>query len=384
MNSAPKRVAPSLVCMLLMCIETWGASALPPAVQADMLSTRIVDAIGAGRIGELLPLFDQYHSLEAQGVKVPPPLSFYEAKAADQAGDKARAYDAITTYLQSIDRSDRHYADALRWYPQLAELPEVRRHIAEVADLQRRKADAGTAVLVATVPPKYAEFVKASAALSPEDRKAVTTLLATGMELYDQGDCGAAAKALQKVVDLDPANVRGSYYLGECLRREHHKHEATEYLERAAQLGTGTPEAFKADAALEELSKPVPVEQLSDDEMVDALVGTWLPDSKSVSGFLKEHPMEIYKDSSGVLQMRGCYAVLYDVVIRHCGEPSTLNVVKTLVTWLVNFHATDHLKLQYKLVSADRLQLVSATESNLLQTDGHCLHDFCFAILKKK
>jgi len=89
------------------------ADTLPVSAQADVLKVKIIKAFEAQRPGDALAAIEKYHALELQGVKMPPVLLYYEARAAKEVGKTTRAKDALAQYLKIASASDPHYQDAV-------------------------------------------------------------------------------------------------------------------------------------------------------------------------------------------------------------------------------------------------------------------------------
>lgn len=128
--------------------------------------------------------------------------------------------------------------------------------------------------------PPYADLSARSAALTDDLRDRARESFSIGFGLWQAGDCAAAVMAFRRGLDIDPANPQANYYHGDCLQKLRRRLDATEAFKRAAALGEGTPEGFKALAALEALSKPVPIREMSRDELRTAYVGVWAPEGK--------------------------------------------------------------------------------------------------------
>ncbi len=95
-------------------------STLPAKVQADILNAAVIEGLKAQDYAAVLTAITQYRALEKQGVEVPVPLFFYEAKAAAAMGDATRARMALEAYLKRATSTDRNYSEAVRWYPTLS------------------------------------------------------------------------------------------------------------------------------------------------------------------------------------------------------------------------------------------------------------------------
>ena len=99
-----------LLAGLFTLFIAYGAVALPPEVQADLLKQQIVDALKKEDVKTALAAFDKYHALN---VKMPPPLMFLEAKAAWAAGDSLRAYESLEAFLKVSPQEGKQYSEAL-------------------------------------------------------------------------------------------------------------------------------------------------------------------------------------------------------------------------------------------------------------------------------
>ena len=157
----------------------------------------------------------------------------------------------------------------------------------------------GQAALSKTqTPAQYSNLLERSALLTPGQRAKATEMFSTGFALWQSGDFAAAAKAFQLGLDIDPANVPANYYLGDCLLRGRHPKLAADFFTRASKLGGGTPESFKAEVALEEISKQFSTDDMSPDEIKAMYVGAWVFD-RDKSEFV------IYRDERGELHIKG-------------------------------------------------------------------------------
>lgn len=114
-----------------------------------------------------------------------------------------------------------------------------------------------------------------SSSLTNEQRAQARQLFATGFELWQGGDCAAAVLAFGQGLVIDPANPQANFYRGDCLQKLRRREEAAEAFKRAMTYGAGTPEGFKAQAALNALAKPASVQELSENDIKTLLVGNW-------------------------------------------------------------------------------------------------------------
>ena len=121
----------------------------------------------------------------------------------------------------------------------------------------------------------YADLAAQSAALSAEQRLEARRLFASGFDLWQAGDCTAATLAFGEGLKLDPANPQANYYHGDCLLKLRRRDEATEAFRRASTLGAGSTEGFKAQAALEDVSRPQSVAGLSAAQYEKIWLGDW-------------------------------------------------------------------------------------------------------------
>jgi len=130
------RILPTIISGMAVFITALAEaqSPLPLSVQADVLNNKIVGALKVGNTKEALQGLDEYHKLEAQGIPVPSPLLYEEAILAKSSGNLLRAYDTLESYLKKADRSDRHYAEAVRLYPELENSKVVRARAVEKAN----------------------------------------------------------------------------------------------------------------------------------------------------------------------------------------------------------------------------------------------------------
>ena len=109
----------------VLCLGLWlvlgvavAQSDLPPAVQADLLRNQIIAQAKANDADGVLVSLDQYHKLvDANKLEFPAPLSWIEAKAANDVGDSKRALAALTVFLRHADRGFAEYKQALALYP---------------------------------------------------------------------------------------------------------------------------------------------------------------------------------------------------------------------------------------------------------------------------
>lgn len=109
----------------------------------------------------------------------------------------------------------------------------------------------------------YAELSARSAALAPEQKAQAAQLFSTGFGLWQSGDFAAAVIAFKQGLEIDPANPTANFYYGDSLLKTRDKKGAAEYLARAVGLGGTSPESFKAKAALDALSTPVPFSEMT-------------------------------------------------------------------------------------------------------------------------
>lgn len=133
--------------------------------------------------------------------------------------------------------------------------------------------------LVAAQGAAVADPAAISSALTDEQRAQARQLFATGFELWQGGDCAAAVLAFGQGLSIDPANPQANFYRGDCLQKLRRREEAAEAFKRAMTYGAGTPEGFKAQAAFEALSKPLPFSELSPSERKRLYVGDWILES---------------------------------------------------------------------------------------------------------
>lgn len=133
-------IAVSLL-LIVVCNFATAQSTLPPAVQADILKAQIFEALKKKDFKLVLSEMDKYHKLERQGIEVPVPLLFYEAKAASETGDLARAHDVLEAYLKRATSADRNYAEAIRWYPALTASEPIRARALSVETQKRQKVN---------------------------------------------------------------------------------------------------------------------------------------------------------------------------------------------------------------------------------------------------
>ena len=122
---------------------------------------------------------------------------------------------------------------------------------------------------------EFTELVGRPGSLTAEQKAKARELFSTGFVLWQSGDNAAAAIGFRRGLDIDPANPQANYYLGDCLRRTNHRKEAADYFNRASLLGNGSAESLKAEAALQALSNPVSIADMSADELKDVVVGSW-------------------------------------------------------------------------------------------------------------
>jgi tetratricopeptide (TPR) repeat protein len=147
-----------------------------------------------------------------------------------------------------------------------------------------------------------------SAALSSEQRDSASALFATGFSLWQSGDFDAASRAFKRGLDIDPANPQANYYLGDCLRRSKQRKEAQAFFARAVAFGGQSPEAFKAETALEQLAKEPSVDELLPEEILEWAIGTWKDPSYPMA--MKSSRFTIYRDQDGKIAIKGtgpCY-----------------------------------------------------------------------------
>jgi tetratricopeptide (TPR) repeat protein len=149
--------------------------------------------------------------------------------------------------------------------------------------------------------PTYADLVERSKALTPDQKNQAQQMFNTGFTLWQSGDFASATQAFKEGLDIDPANSQANYYYGDCLRQAKHRNEAIEYFKRANALGGGSPERFKAKAALDELAKPPTVDEMSSEELKDLYVGTWNEFGEG------DREFKISKDAKGDLIISGSF-----------------------------------------------------------------------------
>ena len=104
-------------------LDVGAQTALPPSVQADLLKSKIVDAVKAGKTDVAMKLIRDFHGLEAQGINVPQPLLLFEAKEYHKRSEEVPAFDVLTKYLNAPKQSDQEYSVALRLYEELESNP---------------------------------------------------------------------------------------------------------------------------------------------------------------------------------------------------------------------------------------------------------------------
>ncbi|MCC7311647.1 MAG: tetratricopeptide repeat protein [Sulfuritalea sp.] len=133
-----------------------------------------------------------------------------------------------------------------------------------------------------------AEISAKSASMTDEERTRSQKAFSVGFELWQNGDCNAAVMAFRRGLDIDPANPQANFYYGDCLQRLRRREEAAAALRRALKFGDGTPEGYKAQAALESVSKPPALSELSGDEKRKLFIGVWAPNGDPKSAFTIE------------------------------------------------------------------------------------------------
>jgi tetratricopeptide (TPR) repeat protein len=152
-----------------------------------------------------------------------------------------------------------------------------------------------------TSPPmQHADVPDNSHSPTSDEKLQAQQLFSTGFGLWQSGDFESAAKAFKRGLSLDPRNIQANYYLGECLRKTNHREEAKQSYSRVVALGANTPEGFKAATALEQLAKPATPDEMTNDELIQAFVGTWKLDYNG-------HEIKIYTDPAGKLQIKGSF-----------------------------------------------------------------------------
>lgn len=139
----------------------------------------------------------------------------------------------------------------------------------------------GTGFLWAQTPgaaalPKYSELIVRSAELTPEQKNQALTFFKLGFDLWQSGDFSAAQIAFKQGLDIDPVNPQANYYYGDSLLKTKDRKGAAEFFARSAALGPATLEGIKSQAALQALTKPVPLPEMSIEEIKEIYIGTWL------------------------------------------------------------------------------------------------------------
>jgi hypothetical protein len=120
-----------------VALSTQALSALPLRARSDLLVVRSENANSAGQGAEALAMFFSLQGLGANALD--PPLSFFEARAANAAGDPTRAVAALTAYLQTEEPGSAGHQHAL---PLLAETLDQRaRQPAETLGAARQAMD---------------------------------------------------------------------------------------------------------------------------------------------------------------------------------------------------------------------------------------------------
>lgn len=105
-----------LLFAVLLPFESYAAETLSPQVRADLLSQRIVQEIEQDNRAQVLRSMDEYYELEKQGATIPVPLRLLDAETASFLGRNTRALCALESYLNSADRKESRYAQALKSY----------------------------------------------------------------------------------------------------------------------------------------------------------------------------------------------------------------------------------------------------------------------------
>ena len=154
----------------------------------------------------------------------------------------------------------------------------------------------------------YAELSARSASLSPEQKAQAAQLFSTGFGLWQSGDFAAAAIAFKQGLEIDPANAAANFYYGDSLLKNRDKKGAAEYLSRAVAMGGTSPESFKAKAALDALSTPVPFSEMTNEDLKEAYAGHWETHSKALlTGSDIEGYFDIVPDPKGQLTVSSIY-----------------------------------------------------------------------------
>jgi len=187
----------------------------------------------------------------------------------------------------------------------------------------------------------YPELQKQSALLTSEQRNTARQLFETGFALWQSGEFGAAGKAFKRGLEIDPANVQANYFYGDSLQKAKQRKEASEYFKRASSLGAGTPEGFKAEAALEEIAKPVSVTEMAPEDLRELYVGNWIMEGS------ESYLFAISITETGTLMVSGspkcflCSGEYRDLVVD--GKS-------------VKFRLDDNFLYTFRLISPDRLE----------------------------
>jgi tetratricopeptide (TPR) repeat protein len=156
--------------------------------------------------------------------------------------------------------------------------------------------------------PQYSDLIQKSQNLTKQQQAAADNVFFGAMELWKNKEFEAAMMAFKDGLEIDPANVGGNYYYGDCLLRMKDEKGALEFLARAATLGKGTPEGYKAQAALKPLAAKIEADDkarvIREDVLLNGekyLVGTWCTnkcDNDAISfeiESVKDHSFDVTK-----------------------------------------------------------------------------------------
>lgn len=154
----------------------------------------------------------------------------------------------------------------------------------------------------------YVDLTARSAALAPEQKAQAAQLFSTGFGLWQSGDFAASAIAFKQGLEIDPANATANFYYGDSLLKNRDKKGAAEYLSRAVAMGGTSPESFKAKAALDALSTPVPFSEMTNEDLKEVYAGHWETHSKALlTGSDIEGYFDIAPDAKGQLAVSSIY-----------------------------------------------------------------------------
>jgi hypothetical protein len=143
----PANTGQVLAYLLLLAFSSYALpdDALPPEVQADILRTKIINAVrNVDKTHDYRPILDAIAEYKKLAVPMPPILELVEAKAAKNTGDSRHSFDALKSVLAHAPRDSAPYKEALSLYPSYEASAEAANSIVqqnEEAEKERQQYD---------------------------------------------------------------------------------------------------------------------------------------------------------------------------------------------------------------------------------------------------